>query len=108
MEDFVFEVDITAVVRVLATDESAARKVVLTTLRTPGAAQINLANETNAFVANATICEVDFVVDAVDRIERAPPRRRRLRQMKVLMRRGQGRTFSFCSMRTSAGCHLRL
>jgi hypothetical protein len=64
MGAFVFEVDITAVVRVLATDESAARKAVLTALRTPGAAQIKLANET---------AKVDFVLDAVDRIERASP-----------------------------------
>jgi hypothetical protein len=75
MEDFVFELDITAVVRVLATDESAARKAVLTVIRTPSAAQIKSANETDACLANATIFEVDFVVDAVDRIERAPPKR---------------------------------
>jgi hypothetical protein len=71
MDDFVFEVDITAVVRVLAPDESAARKAVLTVIRTPNAAQIKSANET----ANATIFEVDLIVDAVDRIEGAPPKR---------------------------------
>jgi hypothetical protein len=70
MDDFVFEVDITAVVRVVATDESAARKAVLTVIRTPSTAQIKSANET----ANATVFEVDLVVDAVDRIERAPPK----------------------------------
>jgi hypothetical protein len=72
MEDFEFEVDITAVVRVLATDESAARKAVLTALRTPGATQIKLANET------AATLEVDIVVEAVDHIERAPPKRKQI------------------------------
>jgi hypothetical protein len=75
MDDFVFEVDVTAVVRVLAPDESAARKAVLTVIRTPSAAQIKSANETDAFSANATIFEVDVVVDAVERIERARPKR---------------------------------
>lgn len=61
MDDFVFEVDITVVVRVLAADESAARKAVSTVLRTPSAAEVRLLNEANVFFTGATVTGVDFL-----------------------------------------------
>jgi hypothetical protein len=48
MKDFAFKVNLVAVVRVRADDESVARKVVPTVLGAPGTADIRLANENNA------------------------------------------------------------
>jgi hypothetical protein len=48
MEDFTFKVNLVAVVRVRAGDESVARKTVPTVLGAPGIAEIRLANENNA------------------------------------------------------------
>jgi hypothetical protein len=58
MNEYVFEVRLRAVVRVRASDEGVARKVVSSVLSAPGSVEINLANENNA---GATVTEVDFV-----------------------------------------------
>jgi len=62
MNEYVFEVRLRAVVRVRASDEVVARKVVSSVLSAPGSVEINLANENNAGLAQrATVTEVDFV-----------------------------------------------
>ena len=66
MEDFAFKVNLVAVVRVRADDESVARKVVPTVLGAPGALEIRLANENNAAVGrHATVTDVDFSIGSV-------------------------------------------
>ena len=50
MSDFTFKVNLVAVVRVRAADESVARQVVPTVLGAPGTVEIGLANENNAAV----------------------------------------------------------
>ena len=45
MSEFTFKVNLIAVVRVRAADESVARQVVPTVLGTPGTVEIGLANE---------------------------------------------------------------
>ena len=66
MEDFTFKVNLVAVVRVRADDESVARKVVPTVLRAPSTVEMRLANENNAAVGrDATITDVDFSIGSV-------------------------------------------
>ena len=66
MRDFAFKVNLVAVVRVRADDESIARKVVPTVLGAPGTADIRLANENNAATAHhATVTDVDFSIESV-------------------------------------------
>ena len=66
MKDFAFKVNLVAVVRVRADDESVARKVVPTVLGAPGTAEIGLANENNAAMAHhATVTDVDFSIGSV-------------------------------------------
>ena len=61
VREFTFKVNLVAVVRVRAADESVARQVVSTILGAPGTVEIGLANENNAAVGNhATITDVDF------------------------------------------------
>ena len=61
MDDFAFKVNIVAVVRVRAADESVARKVVLTVLRSPGTVEIGLANQNNAAVGlDGMVTDVDL------------------------------------------------
>jgi hypothetical protein len=68
MEDFAFKVNLVAVVRVRADDESVARNVVPTVLGAPGAVEIGLANENNAATGrHATITDVDFSVGLIKR-----------------------------------------
>ena len=75
MEDFTFKVNLVAVVRVRAGDESAARKIVPTVLGAPGIAEIRQANENNvARGRHATVTDVDFSIGSV-----APARNRRPR-----------------------------
>ena len=63
MEDYTFKVNLVAVVRVRASDESVARKIVPTVLGAPGTAEIRLANENNAATGrDATITDVDFSI----------------------------------------------
>ena len=66
MEDFAFKVNLVAVVRVRADDESVARKVVPTVLGAPGTAEIRLANENNAAKGrHATVTDVVFSIGSV-------------------------------------------
>ena len=61
MEDFAFKVDLVAVVRVRAGDESVARKIVPMVLGAPGTVEIRLTNENiSATGRDATITDVDF------------------------------------------------
>jgi hypothetical protein len=61
MNEYVFEVQLRAVVRVRATDEEVARKVVPTVLGAPGTLEIGLANQNNEVVGrSATVTDVDF------------------------------------------------
>jgi hypothetical protein len=50
VDDFTFKVNLVAVVRVRAGDESIARKIVPKVLGAPGTAEIRLANESNAAI----------------------------------------------------------
>ena len=66
MDEFVFEVFITAVVRVRAETEADARQVVTSSaIAAPSAAEISLANQANFIEGkNASITDVDFSADA--------------------------------------------
>ena len=67
MEDFTFKVNLVAVVRVRADDESIARKIVPAVLGAPGTAEIRLANENNAAKGHhATVTDVDFSIESVN------------------------------------------
>ena len=66
MEDFTFKVNLVAVVRVRADDESVARKIVPTVLGALGTVEIRLANENNAARGHhATVTDVDFSIGSV-------------------------------------------
>jgi hypothetical protein len=66
MEDFVFKVNLAAVVRVRAADENVARQVVPTVLGAPGTVEIGLANQNNAATGrDARITDVDFSVKSI-------------------------------------------
>ena len=66
MKDFAFKVNLVAVVRVRADDESVAREVVPMVLGTPGTVEIRLANENNAARGHhATVTDVDFSIGSV-------------------------------------------
>ena len=66
MSEFTFKVNLVAVVRVRAGDESVARKTVPTVLGAPGIAEIRLANENNAATGrHATVTDVDFSIGSV-------------------------------------------
>ena len=66
MKDFAFKVNLVALVRVRAADESVARKVVPTVLGAPSTVEIGLANENNAATGrHATITDVDFSIGSV-------------------------------------------
>jgi|SRR6185503_15889463 hypothetical protein len=61
MRDFSFAVDLTALVRVRAADESVARKIVPTVVKAPNALEVRLANESNALLnSGGTVTKVDF------------------------------------------------
>jgi hypothetical protein len=75
MEDFTFKVDLVAVVRVRAGDDSVARKIVPTVLGAPGTAEIRLANEKNAAKGHhATVTDVDFSIGSVIPARNGRPR----------------------------------
>jgi hypothetical protein len=62
MKEYVFEVRLRAVVRVRASNEDHARKVVKSVLSPPNDAEIGLANQNNAVLGRiATVTAVDFV-----------------------------------------------
>jgi len=66
MKDFAFKVNLVALVRVRAADESVARKVVPTVLGAPSTVEIGLANENNAATGrHATITDVGFAIGSV-------------------------------------------
>ena len=66
MEDFTFKVNLVAVVRVCADDESIAGKIVPTVLGAPGTAEVRLANENTAAKGHhATVTDVDFSIGSV-------------------------------------------
>jgi hypothetical protein len=72
MEDFAFKVNLVAVVRVRADDESVARKVVPTVLGAPSTVEIGLANENNAATGRrATVTDVDFSIGSVKPFEKS-------------------------------------
>jgi hypothetical protein len=61
MNEYIYEVRLRAVVRVRATDEEVARKVVSTVLGSPGTVEIELANQNNVAIGRiATVTDVDF------------------------------------------------
>ena len=65
-EDFTFKVNLVAVVRVCADNESIARKIVPTVLGAPGTAEVRLANENTAAKGHhATVTDVDFSIGSV-------------------------------------------
>jgi len=73
MEDFTFKVNLVAVVRVRAGDESVARKIVPTVLGAPGIAEIRLANENNAATGrHATVTDVDKILKGSKKIGDLP------------------------------------
>jgi hypothetical protein len=63
MADFSFETGLVAVVRVSAADEGTARKAIPSVLGAPGAAEIKLANESNALLGGAIVTSVDFRIE---------------------------------------------
>jgi hypothetical protein len=66
VDDFTFKVNLVAVVRVRANDESIARKFVPEVLGAPGTLEIRLANENNAAKGHhATVIDVVFVFGSV-------------------------------------------
>jgi hypothetical protein len=66
MSEFVFKVNIGAVVRVRAADENVARKIVPDVLRAPGTVEIGLTNQNHAALGrDATVTDVDFDVGSI-------------------------------------------
>jgi hypothetical protein len=67
MTDFEFKVNLVAVVRVRAADETVARQVVPTVLGAPGTVEIGLANQNNVLVTghDATVTSVDFSIGVI-------------------------------------------
>jgi hypothetical protein len=66
MRDFVFKVNLVAVVRVRAADESSAGQVVPTVLGALGNAEIGLANQNNAATGReARVTNVDFSIGLI-------------------------------------------
>jgi hypothetical protein len=69
MNEYVFEVKLRAVVRVRATDEDIARKVIPSVLGASGSLEVDLANQNNAAVGRAaTVTEVDFMQENGSRV----------------------------------------
>jgi hypothetical protein len=66
LKDFEFQVNLVAVVRVRAADESVAREVVPTALGAPGSAELRLANQNNfAMGRDASVTSVDFSIGPI-------------------------------------------
>jgi hypothetical protein len=64
MREYVFEVNLVAVVRVRARNESLAREVVASALGSPSTEEVRLANVADFLMGReATIVAVDFSVD---------------------------------------------
>ena len=73
--EYVFEVELLAVVRVRATSESGAREAIPAALEAPGADVIRLANEAH-FIAgkNAIVTEITFFEKDVARLVEVRPK----------------------------------
>ena len=67
LRDFEFKMNLVAVVRVRAADESVARQVVPTVIGAPSTAEIGLANQNNvgATGRDATVTSVDFSIGPI-------------------------------------------
>jgi hypothetical protein len=67
MRDFKFKVNLVAVVRLRAADESPARQVVPKVLGAPRTAEIGLANQNNILVmgGDAPVTHVDFSIGSI-------------------------------------------
>ena len=66
MKDFAFKVNLVAVVRVRAADESVARQVVPEVLGAPSTVEIGLANQNvRAAGRDATVTSVDFSIGPI-------------------------------------------
>ena len=66
VDDFTFQVNLVAVVRVRAPDETIARKFVPEVLGAPGTTEIRRANESNAAKGqHATVTDVVFAIGSV-------------------------------------------
>jgi len=66
MKDFAFKVNLVAVVRVRAADESVARQVVPDVLGAPSTVEIGLANQNvRATGRDATVTSVDFSIGPI-------------------------------------------
>jgi hypothetical protein len=64
MQEFVFEEEIVAVVRVRAESETSAREVAFSALGSPSSLEIELANQAKFVTGEqATITEVNFSID---------------------------------------------
>ena len=63
MRDFMFQVNLVAVVRVQAADESVAREIVPDVLGAPGTAEIRQANKNHLEMGrDAAVTSVDFSI----------------------------------------------
>ena len=79
MNEYVFEMQIVAAVRVHAVDENVARKVVPSVLGSPGTAEIRMANENNAGLGlNALVTNVDFSTGNGPALSKADRRKSKL------------------------------
>jgi hypothetical protein len=66
MRDFAFKIDLVAMVRVRASDENAARRIVPTVLRAPDTTELRLANQNNAGQGQiATVTDVNFSIASI-------------------------------------------
>jgi hypothetical protein len=64
MTEYMFEVKLVAVVRVGASEESVARRVLPSVLGSPSTGEISVANDNNAALGwNATVIAVDFSME---------------------------------------------
>ena len=79
MNEYVFEVQLVAAVRVQAMDENVARKVVSSVLGSPGTAEVRMANENNAALGrNALVTNVDFSTGNSPALSKADKRKSKL------------------------------
>ena len=64
MAEYVFEVKLVAAVRVRASEESLARRVLPSVLGSPSTAEVSVANDNNAALGwNATVTKVSLSVE---------------------------------------------
>jgi hypothetical protein len=79
MNDYVFEVQLVAAVRVHGVDENDARKVISSVLGSPGMEEVRMANENNAALGrNALVTDVDFSIANSPTLSKADKRKSRL------------------------------